>query len=218
MSDIATRRPLRGLLLVYLVVSVLFGVAWLMVKAGDESLEDLTRDIFSIARLPVYTAFMTHAAVFLWGSAGVIAVFTAAVLRVGSKDRAGAGFLLAGGLFSLVLMLDDFFLMHEWLVPRFLGLPEEVAFLVYGALGVVFLVVFRRAILAAEPGLLLLAGVLFAVSIGLDQLESREMIPQYWLPEDAVKLLGISTWWLFFSRASVRELLAAMVRAAHPPA
>ncbi|MFN2382941.1 MAG: hypothetical protein ABR559_01600 [Gemmatimonadota bacterium] len=212
MAGLSARRPLGALLLTWLAVAGFLGVILWFMAIQNRPPGFFTRDIFSIADLPVYTAIVTHATVFLWTVTAAICLFSGWILWRLPGRRAPAGFLLVGAGISFVLLLDDFFLIHEWLLPQRFGFPEQGTFALYLALVLWYVMAFRQVILAAEPELLLLAGMLFAAALGLDILESLEFVPVRWFPEEACKLMGAATWCLFFARAAARE-----VRAALPP-
>lgn len=133
---------------------------------------------------------------------------------------AGAGFLgslaaprrrpflaIAAGL-TLFLMTDDLFMLHETVFPGILGLNEKILFLGYGLTLAVWLLAWRDAILDADPGLLALALLLFALSLGQDAgLDGSGAGSWHWLGEDGAKLLGINAWAVFLGRAAWRAII-----------
>ena len=119
-------------------------------------------------------------------------------------------FLFWSGLITSVLLLDDFFLLHDALIPRYLGLSEKVIFLGYGIVTAWYLLRFRHIVLGAEYAVLFVALVGFALSILIDAFQSRWPSPWRILFEDGFKLLGIVSWSTYLIRTCVR---AAQVRA-----
>ena len=102
-------------------------------------------------------------------------------------------------------MVDDFFLLHEDLFRHYLPLPESLIYSVYGVLAMTLLIRYRRAILASEYVLLLLAILLLGLSVAVDVLQHMISKEQYrafggYVLEDGFKLAGILTWMIYFTR------------------
>lgn len=158
-----------------------------------------TRDVFSIAEIPVYAGLYSNLGVLLWGATCVIALYTAWI----AGDRLGwgreRGVLVCFGALSGLLMADDFFLVHEWIAPEFLAVPERVVFGLYAAFLAGSLLVFRRALLERRPGWLAVALTLFAASTGMDVIERPPAPAWHYFAEESLKLIGIAAWFLFFA-------------------
>jgi len=139
-------------------------------------------------------------------------LFSAVALRrVESSDA--YKFLLSSALLSTYLLFDDFFMVHESLVPKYLGLSETVVFLVLGLAVSSYLIVFRSLILRTNYLLLLLAIGLLAMSVAIDMIPSRWM----WLAdyqaivvEDGAKWLGIVSWCSYYSHTSLHFLVGSV--------
>jgi hypothetical protein len=112
-------------------------------------------------------------------------------------------FLFWSGLITSVLLLDDFFLLHDALIPRYLGLSEKVIFLGYGMVTASYLLRFRRIVLHSDYAVVV-ALAAFAFSIFIDAFQSSWPSPWRILFEDGIKLLGIVSWSTYLSRTCVR--------------
>ena len=77
---------------------------------------------------------------------------------------------MLGGLISLVLLLDDFFMFDEYIYPIYLGINEKAVLIVYGMLILFYLVNFRKIIRNTEFLFILLAVLFFALSVVVDLL------------------------------------------------
>ena len=109
-------------------------------------------------------------------------------------------FLFFAGCLTTLLLLDDFLLWHEVVLPYLLGISEKVVYTVYVLLTLTYLIRFRDPIRNSGYGLLLLSGVFFASSVLLDlKLHSSDFKS---LTEDGAKLLGIATWSAFHIRTA----------------
>ncbi len=162
-----------------------------------------TRDPTAIADVHPFVGVVSNFGVLLWCATAVICLFTWAVSRDENSDATFSKFLLFSGLVTALLLFDDLFLLHENIFPRYLGVPEEVTFGGYAGLIILGGVLFRTDILSTEYPILLVALGFFGLSLGVDALEGS--IEQYVGPwrilfEDGFKLLGIVSWFGYFSR------------------
>src|SRR6187399_2150439 len=158
---------LKGLLILYLPnVALLFLVA-IAALSPKITVASLTRDMAATAKVHPLTGVVSSAGILLWCATAAICLFSSNLLRQRGAHRA-AGFLLWSGLMTAGLLIDDFFMFHEYLAR-----------------------VHRGLILEADYRLLVTALVLFAGSMTLDLLNGGG----YWnLAEDGCKLLGIASW------------------------
>ena len=176
--------PLLGLLLLP-VISIL----------TTRPIAEFTRDPSAVLKTSPLIGLVSNLGVLLWCASTVIALFSALVLRRSQTQPRTVLFLLSAGGFTMMLMLDDFFMGHEALSHR--GVPEEAVFLVYGLLFVAGLWLFRPIILASEYSLLIATCILLGLSVIVDVFQSDvEQILGQWriLFEDGFKFLGITGW------------------------
>jgi hypothetical protein len=113
---------------------------------------------------------------------------------------------LNAGLLTTLLLLDDFFLIHEEIAPLYLGLSSHFFALFYALSLVLFLYVFKHIILQSNFILLLLSILFLGASVLFDVLNDarllKSIIPASGirkLLEDGCKLLGIVGWLSYFS-------------------
>jgi hypothetical protein len=150
------------------------------------------------------TGALSSLGVLVWCVAAGICFFTRAILPRAQGHDAMRPFLFWSGLITSVLLLDDFFLLHDALLPRYLGLSEKVVFLGYGIVTAWYLLRFRRIVLGFGYTVLFVALVCFALSILIDAFASRWPSPWRILFEDGFKLLGIVSWSAYLCRTCVR--------------
>lgn len=216
------------LLLVYIpVFAVLFGLflLWLLTEAR---IADLTRDPLAVVEtallaiqrqpvegihilaelnIPLYAGLISNLGVLLWCGAGAICLFTWALLRrMGAPGPRGA--YLCAGLLSILLMLDDLFLLHERVLPMYFGPAEKALFAVYGVLALAYVLGYRQFLMRTDWLLLVAAFVLFTVSLGFDFVSEETHIPQRHFFEDGSKFAGIATWTAYHVRTAAIQLLA----------
>ena len=166
-----------------------------------------------------YLGLFSNLGVVLWTAAAAICLFAGHELSDGA-DRPARHFLLYGGFFTLVLMLDDLFMFHE-------NYAGSVIYVIYG-IGLRFYVVrFFNLIVRLDVVLLALAIPFFGNAILLDLAPWRLLpgqgieIPQgvasspiernelrhlgrelRYLLEDGFKFVGICCWAAFHIRAA----------------
>jgi hypothetical protein len=200
------------------LVAVVIGASLILfllaVKRGI-SFDYFVIDTFALGKVPPYAGLVSNAGVGCWVAGGVIALFSSLVLlRTGVRTETVLC-LRTAGLFSLWLGMDDFFMLHDWLLPRLLPVRERDIILLNVAVGIVFLVRYHRALWDTRREAVLLSGVLFALSVVLDfvhdvrGLEMEALLGRSfaYLLEDGSKFLGICVWGYFLIRESASQVL-----------
>lgn len=120
----------------------------------------------------------------------MIGVVMAAVGWSTSTQKDDRVMFLAGAAVGLVLLVDDFFLVHDWVELNQDGPLEEWLLASYFLAAVAMVAVNRRALGPLAVGGLAVALGLFALSGAFDNLLND--IDQ--LVEDGLKFVGICTW------------------------
>lgn len=175
----------------------------------------MTRDVTATANVHPLTGILSNLGILLWCAAASICAFAAVTLR-NVKPGEPFRFLLCSALLSAYLLLDDFFLFHDELAPRYLGVDEK---LVYAALGIAvcaYLIAFRRVILHTHFAVLLLAVGFLGISVVMDALLEpwlRRLGHWEYFFEDGAKWLGIAAWCSYYVRTS-HQLVVGHQRAA----
>jgi hypothetical protein len=197
-------RPLlasHALVFLVLLAPVLAKIVWGIPP------EDMLRDPAQVMEVPMYVGVISNLGLVLWGSAATLCVFAAVARR-----DVRAYWTYAAALTGL-LLLDDWLLLHDVVLPDLLGVSDVLVYAAYGLAVLVYLVRYRYVLLLGDWPLLLLSFAWFAASIFVDQLDGRVDIPGMYLWEDGAKLFGIASWLLFHGR-----LALALMRPSRPPA
>jgi hypothetical protein len=132
----------------------------------------------AVLRGPVHIGCVSHAGIF-FSAAAAACFFAARVLRERAPASEMRRFLRVAGSLTLMLGLDDMFLLHERVFPA-LGGPEPVVYAAYIAFVLYFRLRFRALILQTEYVLLGMALTFFAISVGLDVLDPTAIDPYLW--------------------------------------
>jgi len=169
----------------------------------------LIRDPVAIFDGHFYHGLVSNIGVLLWCATAAISVFRGAENWHAGFRRSGA-FLLSGGILTAMLLLDDFFLAHEQIVPRFTRLPEKIALAFYPVAITVYIAAYWREIVRADAILFLLSLALFAVSslidVGFDyhfyEAPAGLEVSASVILEEGAKFIGIAAWAAFHIRAA----------------
>lgn len=156
-----------------------------------------TKDPASLSGLHPLAGIVSNSGVLLWAACTAVSFFSAALLR-GNPERCGMRrFLFCAGWMTLLLLIDDFFMLHDALLPDCAGIPERCVYCFYAILLAAFLFAFRRIIVQTEYLLLLAALGFFSASVFVDffQHHIQALIGECRiLLEDGFKFLGIAGW------------------------
>ena len=109
---------------------------------------------------------------------------------------------------TVLLALDDLFMLHEEVLPVRLGVPEPAVYLGYALVGAAVAVRYGRAVARTRwPWLVVSAGA-FTVMVVVDLLETSLTTGLYLL-EDGAKLLGLVTWCAWLVHTGVSTVVRA---------
>jgi|SRR6056297_655868 len=141
----------------------------------------------------------------LFSYIGIFVLTTAAVIGVFSFFYAPQenSLHLSFGLFSLILALDDLFLFHEALAPRWLGVLETNIFLTYAIIALALIVRHLSSLVGKAHFGLYLSIVFLAASIFVDKLDP-EIFSYRIVFEDGFKLTGYVLWSSYWVRRAGR--------------
>jgi len=178
----STRRILSWFIFAAVPAMLFYGIAIEVLSSAGFTLKDIVRD----------PAQQTGQSSFL-GFSGTMCLFSAGVGGFVTEQKQKELLILIGAL-SLMLAVDDFFLLHD----RYL--PQRPVFLFYAVFALTLLIRYFRRIMEIEGFAFLLAGGLLALSIFTDL--NQRKIPfdyaQVQRAEEGFKFVG-AAYWLYFS-------------------
>lgn len=180
---------------------VVVAMAGLFVIRGQRGLSfgELTRDPAAVSNTLPYVGYLSSIGIVAWTTGGAVPLFTWAVLR----PVAAHPMLLAFGLLTAYLCLDDLFLLHEVVLPYELGIPERLDELVIAVAAGAFVARFRRSITATGAATMLAAALAcLGASALLDLVEPWGETDNATFIEDSLKFIGIIAWTCFGLAAS----------------
>ncbi len=158
---------------------------------------EVLRDPAQQTGLSSFLGFVSNIGVWLWVSSAAICCFS--LVTNHSKFRiAPTELIILLGTLSLLLAVDDFFLLHERYVY------QKGIFLFYAIFALSLLVRHYRKIIEIDGFSFLLAGVLLALSVELD-INQRKIPLDYahvQLIEEGCKFVGAAIWLFFVGQAA----------------
>jgi len=170
-----------------------------------------TRDPTQIRGTGPFIGALSSLGMLLWCTAAAVSLFAAAVAardRNTARREEAISFLRTGAALTAVLLFDDLFLLHDVVFPDYLHIGQIVVYAVYAVATGAYLLGYRRFILEeTDYPLLAIALCCFALSIGMDLIDERILIPGTYILEDGFKFLGIVGWCGYFVRSAAAALL-----------
>ncbi len=210
---ILLRSPRSSLVLLAkaaLIPLAVLALAGLAARARGFDPAWLFRDPVTAGGLPTYAGLISGLGNVLWVTTAGICLFAYWLARSTGEVLDGARYLLAAGLLTAVLGLDDLYQLHERIAPRVLGIPEQVVLGSYGAALAGISARFHRLLLREADVLLAVAMATLGGSLVVDLLAPNR--GWYYLAEDGLKFVGIFFWATFHVRRAHRLVQPALVR------
>ena len=188
--------PIKLFYISILPSAILYIVTLYISNIYNIKLSLVVRDLAQTCGYPIGVGMISNIGILLWGAAASICLFTSFLEVI---NRESSKLLLLGGIFSSLLCIDDFFLLHDrYIGPDFLNLT-------YLSISIFLLVRFRR--LLKNIGLFnLVISILFlGLSIFFDGVIQQIFNQSYELTqliEEGFKFIGIACWLNFWCKAS----------------
>lgn len=184
-----------------ILLSLLFLIAIIGARY-DIPLAHFTRDPAAILHAHPFTGIMSNIGILFWCSTSAICFFASAIHSKKGSAKV-ATFQLFSGLLTSVLLLDDLFMLHESIFPKYMRITEKPTYLGYLALVTIYLIKFRSVLFQTEYIILFIACSFFALSIICDVVLLEKGME--FLIEDGFKLFGIVTWFIFFTKTCLDQ-------------
>lgn len=172
----------------------------------------LTQDPTIIGGLSVYAGFLSQVGIFFWSASATMCFSSVILLSGREKQHELKRFLLVSGLLTLLLGLDDAFLLHESVLPYF-GIPQIFVLGSYVVFVMLYLFRFYPVILQTEYRLMAFALSFFGISVMLDVLNPPGINPFFF--EDGAKLIGLVSWLAYFFLVGIYSNRATSTPPAH---
>jgi hypothetical protein len=196
------------LVAICIMAALVLGIVVTFQLWGNVPIPYLTRDVTAVADVPSYIGLLSNLGIVLWSASAALCFFSGVMTK--NSDRVNSIFFHCSGGLTMLLLLDDLFLIHEN-APSLIGIAEEILYGIYGMLILLYVVTFRHYILQTDYLLLIFAMGLFGFSLAFDFLHIATLLPYdalTYLLEDGAKFVGIAFWLAYFAHTSARVLAA----------
>jgi hypothetical protein len=212
------KKAIKPIVIGFFAMIFVLAVSVLLSYSNNVPFSYLSRDVVSVVDQPIYIGFLSNVGMVGWAFAAGFCFIGYYLLR--PLNTRIAYFFLYSAFLTVLLLIDDLFLLHEVLMPDILNISTKIWFIVYiaGVLGLFGL--FYKEILRTKYFILLFAFGFFALSIafdysglGLEAWASNSSImfhnPDtsvatsnhedfFYLIEDGFKFGGILLWMIYF--------------------
>lgn len=207
------RHSLIRAVVIGLIVAVVMVAAYVVARTAGIPFTTLTRDPAATLDAPWYVGALSNGVILVLFACAAIALF---VWRVSKDSDVGPLSALLGwlGIGMMVLSLDDLYMVHEEILPDYLGISPLLLFAAYGIFFLVLVWRFGRTMVESTGfGMILLAGLFLAFSVALDVIEDQDLFElpfsQVYL-EDPSKIIGMilaSAYLVDTSRSVLRQIM-----------
>jgi hypothetical protein len=199
------------MVITYAITTAILSIVIFIGIEFNVELDHFTQDPVTVMDAPFYLGFFSHFGILFWCGTAILCFYTRIILRNTSTNSEHLKFMLYSGLITSLLLFDDLFLLHESVFPEFLNMNKGTVYVVYVNIILLYLLFFRNEILESEYVILIIASALIAVSQFVDMLPMP--LPEDSFLEDAVKLFGIVTWFIYYARYCFQKTEAVFAEA-----
>lgn len=193
----------------------LLAVTWFQKSAP---VRILTRDPISIAKGAFYWGAISNIGVLLWCAAAAFCFFSFLLVQQLKPGVRSNWALLALGLITSMLLVDDLFMIHEQVFPGYLGLSENVLYGFY-AVAVTSVMFFFRKVLFTGSSVYFIVAIAFFVPSLMFDTALELLLPGVvvsddllFFVEDGLKLLGIGSWCLYSLKLCTEQVQKVFVQ------
>jgi len=197
----------RVLTRVVVPLALAFCVALLVVRHNGKSIWKLLGDPAAALHVNPLLGFFSNIGIIGWCAGASVGWFTTLILLRRRVAPATVRFHAGVAAFTTLLLLDDFFLIHDDLAQRYLGLSQNVVYAIYGVFFALLVVTRWREFATRNPALFVLAFGLLGFMAGIDAIfdGTTRLIS---VAMSGSKLLGIFAWSAWVTLAALRDIEA----------
>jgi len=155
-----------------------------------------------------FTGIISNIGVLLWCTTSCICLFSGIVLFK-LKQNKEATFLISSSFLSFILLIDDFFMFHDYILYSFeaFKVTQSITYTFYISLMLWYSISFLKLIFNKTSYVILGIAFLFlGASAFIDLFLKNEGNLKYFI-EDSLKFVGIFSWMLFYITSSYKLLL-----------
>lgn len=185
-----------------LIVACCVTVVWLAARLWHIDPVILLRDVYVVVGAEPYTGLISNIGLLGWCVAATVWSITVYLLHPHRADSR-YGLAISAGMITAILLIDDGWMLHEYILPWLTGLDEKVFLAGYALLAIMFAGYALPRILQTDYLLAGIAAGCLAASYLIDIV--LPFTPRHTLYEDVAKLSGI-IFWVAYALSVFREV------------
>lgn len=190
---------LRGVLLAALPASIFYLTALTILYTNGFAVMEILRDPAQQSGASSFLGFLSNIGIWLWVSSTAVCFFA---LLNGNSESIDKELLFLLGVFSLILAVDDFFMIHD----RYLD--QRICYMAYAITLIAILIRHSLRVIAINGFSFLLAGALLGLSVFTDLIQGR--VPLSYsvvqIMEEGCKFIGAAVWLYFCAQVASNSL------------
>ena len=173
-----------------------------------------SRDVNGIYDAPPYIGILSNVGIVLWSFTVAVLFLTYKLSKVLDSNKKLSGFLIFSGGLSLLMLIDDLFMLHDYVFPIYLHFHDSIFYFIYGISVIMIFYFYFDLILKSDYLLFLAAFGFFALSGFFSEsiYYFGIKIPHQHIFEDGTKFIGIISWFFYFIRTCYRYILNKNLR------
>lgn len=186
------KKVTRCILIGILPASLFYSISLFWLRSSGFLIMEILRDPAQQSGESSFLGFLSNIGIWLWVSSAAICFFTITT-RGATLNRKHKELLFLTGTLSLILAIDDFFLIHD----RYID--QSICYLVYAVVACAILIRHNKQIFEIEGFAFLVAGSFLALSIFTDLVQSYSPLSYTYTQifEEGFKFIGAATWLYF---------------------
>jgi hypothetical protein len=190
---------------------LILAITVFITKSNNIRFEMVSRDPVQIFKGKPYIGILSNMGILLWCATSTIILYSSLICRILKRSPTETNFLFFSGLLSIFLMIDDLFLLHDVIFPKYLMINQKLFYLVYGFSVIAIFIRYYRIMLNTDYVLLMIAFILLGLSAITDVLLAMGLhFKHEYGYEDSFKFLGIIAWFSYFSRTAFKFVKKAV--------
>lgn len=213
------RRPIFRTAVTQLYLAALLLIAATVVFSNVRQLpfEYFSRDPASTTESHSLIGLISNVGILLWCASATACLFSAAVLWGARASHKTIRAMFWAGVITVVLLIDDLFLLHENIYPGMIGVNEHLVFIFYGVMLLVYFTIFLDVLRRANFHILLICIFCFGSSVLIDlfpdEVQALAEKSTRHILEDGTKFLGIVSWFGYYWEFCYEEVQSVIKQA-----
>lgn len=165
----------------------------------------------SIVGVHPFVGAISNLGVLFWCATAAILLFSWSIRpRTGIPEKNIFSFFLYAGLLTIILTIDDLFMVHDAFLPTYCGIKEIHSYIFYVIAFFFGFIIFKKQIISTKYVILVLALAFWGLSVMFDLFQPgiEKSIGGNWriLLEDGFKFLGIIAWFDYFTKTCISSI------------